>query len=164
MNFNSIVNSVLSEWEQHPITHIPALDGKREYYCLHVFENTMRTYASRYASPLTVGDLFRIPSGQEGLSIDEPELLHTGSSFSQAFDVFVECFEYIGGDLVSKAISQQSYKDDVIDRCMSTLKPAIDVIGVWSVYLSESSVTICVDVDMDAYNTAKQAAEDLKDF
>jgi hypothetical protein len=152
---------------------IPALDGQREVYVttlLTTYPDNEEIICSLSEDPNNeetiveeqhVNDVERLGNGWGGASYWDAdclgEVVYVGKNFNNALETYK--------DLISqqKITSQQTVQDALHQA--NKLKHIVGVFKVISICQSGiTDLVFGVEVDVDAYNTAKHAADDLKDF
>ena len=142
------------------VDKIPALDGGREIY----ITDTLLYSGERNALILksTVKEIERLYDQTDMVDYWEynngAKLVHTGVNFDQARACILEHMQM--GDKLNRPI--------IIDRILEQvdrLKAVVGTFKVMVIYKDDYEyIAFGVDVDLNAYNAAKHAAEDLSDF
>jgi hypothetical protein len=184
MKFNNIINRLLREMHDESIAQtIPALDGQREVYVTTlltkcdpsleyaddeddgIFDDNItpngssRCRVSADSDTRYVDGIERLGNGWGGASYWDAdclgEVVYTGKDFNNALNTYRDLIPPSTPDHVTQQALHQANK-------LKSVFGAFKVISIRNSGLED--FVFGVDVDVDAYNAAKQAADDLKDF
>ena len=158
MNFNALVNHIVKE---SLAVNIPVLDGEREIYYIFINDYLLINPDS--------GGMTRMSRGLNMWGHTEETIV---SGYEQAMDIVKD---QCRRKAWARYMSEQQLQE-VIQTIVERLQPLKHIKGTWRVVnVGSNDYGGCVDVfskefivgvevDVDAYNTAKHAADDLKDF